>query len=712
MEYILRQSKLCLGPMSINIIDSIIDFSNKTGTYVTFIPSRRQIEWNGGYVNNWTTEDFSNYIKSKSRYVCIQRDHGGPGQGSLDDDGYESLKHDCKFYDSIHIDPWKKYSRFADGLKWTIDLLNFCYQENPNLYYEVGTEEAIRKFTAEEVEKLLYEVKKSVKKEIFERILFCVIQSGTALKNGINTGNYNDNRLIKMINVVKTYKKLSKEHNGDYMDKDIMIDRFSNGLDSLNIAPELGVVETKIILEDLKNKNLTEKIELFYKMCLDSDKWKKWVSDDFIPENNKEKLIEICGHYVFSHPCFNEIKMIEDGEIKHQLYQYLESIYTPIDAKSYYTENRKNVLTNEETMEDIFSLKEFPISMSCVPLDFKGYKYLDMVFQICKKTGIIQIKDYPSLNDMYIVPHNMSYGKIWDDLFELMSKKIDGIVNKSNILEIGGGSLLLASKILKNDDISSYVVYEKNSSKLHTNDERISMIKEYFTDETEIDFSPDIIIHSHVLEHVCYPNDFISVIKKNMKINGYHCFIVPNLQETFKKKYANSLNFEHNVLISEPYINVMLHNNNFEIIDKEYYLDHSIIYITRYIKNDVFQIKFPNMYEEYRNLGLEFKSYYENIVDKLNKHIDEFDGDIYLFGGHIFSQYLIKFGLNTNKILNILDNSKEKENHKLYGFELVVKNPSIIEDKKNVAIIVKAATYQKEIEKQLYDLNENVIIFK
>ena len=94
-----------------------------------------------------------------------------------------------------------------------------------------------------------------------------------------------------MINVVKTYGKLSKEHNGDYMEKDIMIDRFSKGLDSLNIAPELGVVETKIILEDLKNKNLTEKIDKFYKLCLDSGKWKKWVSGDFVPENNKEKLI-------------------------------------------------------------------------------------------------------------------------------------------------------------------------------------------------------------------------------------------------------------------------------------------------------------------------------------------------------------------------------------------------------------------------------------
>ena len=83
MKSILINSKICYGPMSKNIVDSI-KFSNETETNITLIPSRRQIEWNG-YVNNWTTENFSNYVKSKSKYIAIQRDHGGPGQGLHDD---------------------------------------------------------------------------------------------------------------------------------------------------------------------------------------------------------------------------------------------------------------------------------------------------------------------------------------------------------------------------------------------------------------------------------------------------------------------------------------------------------------------------------------------------------------------------------------------------------------------------------------------------
>ena len=84
-------------------------------------------------MNNWTTENFSNYVKSKSKYIAIQRDHGGPGQGLYVDDGFESLKYDCKFFDAIHIDPWLKYKNFQEGLKWTIDILNFCYPTKRNL---------------------------------------------------------------------------------------------------------------------------------------------------------------------------------------------------------------------------------------------------------------------------------------------------------------------------------------------------------------------------------------------------------------------------------------------------------------------------------------------------------------------------------------------------------------------------------------------------
>ena len=50
--------KFFIGPMSLNIVDAIIDFCEKEDFSIGLIPSRRQVENTGGYVNEWTTKEF------------------------------------------------------------------------------------------------------------------------------------------------------------------------------------------------------------------------------------------------------------------------------------------------------------------------------------------------------------------------------------------------------------------------------------------------------------------------------------------------------------------------------------------------------------------------------------------------------------------------------------------------------------------------------
>ena len=47
--------KYGIGAMSLNIIDACIEFANEYNRHLIFIPSRRQVDYIGGYVNNWTT---------------------------------------------------------------------------------------------------------------------------------------------------------------------------------------------------------------------------------------------------------------------------------------------------------------------------------------------------------------------------------------------------------------------------------------------------------------------------------------------------------------------------------------------------------------------------------------------------------------------------------------------------------------------------------
>jgi fructose/tagatose bisphosphate aldolase len=316
--------RIGIGPMSKNIVDSAIEYANIKKSKIILIPSRRQVEYSGGYVNNWTTSSFSDYVKGKSNNILLERDHGGPGQGLNMDDGLVSLRDDANALDIIHIDPWKEYRNIEEGSYKTSELIKYCIEINNKLMFEVGTEQAIRQMTATDIDKMLGIIKDTLGND-FCKVVYAVVQSGTGISNGENIGKYNSERLIDMLNVVKKYGKLSKEHNGDFIPTKSITDRFKLGLDTINIAPEFGQMETNSYIKLLNNSEF----EYFFKICLESEKWKKWVSNDFQPYDRKNELVQITGHYLISDEKFSDIKSkypIVSSMVRDALFLRLDEI--------------------------------------------------------------------------------------------------------------------------------------------------------------------------------------------------------------------------------------------------------------------------------------------------------------------------------------------------------------------------------------------------
>ncbi|EDP6220670.1 SAM-dependent methyltransferase, partial [Campylobacter jejuni] len=86
---------------------------------------------------------------------------------------------------------------------------------------------------------------------------------------------------------------------------------------------------------------------------------------------------------------------------------------------------------------------------------------------------------------------------------------------------------------------------------------------------------------------------------------------------------------------------------------------------------------------------------------------------VYLFGAHLFGQYLIFQGLNAEKIINILDNNPSKQEKRLYGTKFIVKSPKILKDQDDSLVVLNAGVYNDEIEKDILEnVNKNIRILK
>ena len=289
--------KYYIGPMSQNVVDCVIKHGQKHS--IGLIPSRRQVDFSGGYVNGWNTQTFSSYVKKKNSSVLLCRDHGGEEQGQVSDDGNESFETDSQHLDLIHIDPFRASQTIYQAAEKTGNIIEKLFEINPNVMYEVGTEEAIFKYEPEHLNWMLGYLKIRLRIEQFNQIKYAVVQSGTRLDlaTRTNTGNFNNGRLEKFIEIVKSYNLMSKEHNGDYLTDSFDVEvRFESGLDAINIAPEYGQIESEFYLEMCKKDSAL--FEQLYEICYNSGKWKKWIPD--LSRVSKSQIIMTCCHYILS----------------------------------------------------------------------------------------------------------------------------------------------------------------------------------------------------------------------------------------------------------------------------------------------------------------------------------------------------------------------------------------------------------------------------
>ncbi len=327
---------LGVGPMSVNCVDSVLELTNEYNVPIILIASRRQIDseqFNGGYVNNWTTSEFANYVRNKDKVknVILARDHGGPWQNNNEieqkmnpDQAMRSAKDSFKSdidagFEILHIDPSIDINgpvpkdKLMDRL---FELYEYCWdyakKSNKEIAFEVGTEEQSGSTnTPDNLNETLHLIEKFCNKNKILFPSFVVIQTGTKVMEMRNIGSFDsplrvENEIAaeiqvpKMIEICKNFNIFMKEHNTDYLSDQSLLWHPRLGIHAANVAPEFGVAETVAFLQILENNNLRSLALKFIELSHNSKKWQKWMLPNSTASVREKALIS--GHYIFSTP--------------------------------------------------------------------------------------------------------------------------------------------------------------------------------------------------------------------------------------------------------------------------------------------------------------------------------------------------------------------------------------------------------------------------
>ncbi len=347
-----RCTLLGVGPMSLNCVNATVELGNDYSIPLMIIASRRQIDsedFNGGYVNNWTTSKFADHVRKKDKFgdIILARDHGGPWQNDLENlkkmnlkDAMNSAKASYKAdidagFQILHIDP----SIDIHGTPTTDQLLErlfelyeYCWsyaqKKGQEIIFEVGTEEQSgTNNTLEELDYNLSAIKNFCIKNNFPLPTFVVVQTGTKVMETRNVGSFDSPLRIvgelpaeiqvpKMIEICQQHNIFMKEHNTDYL-ADVALSWHPRlGIHSANVAPEFGVAETRAFVKLMEENDFKSFATKFLEISYNSGKWKKWI----LPNssiNDREKSI-ISGHYIFSNEEFIDLKKEVSQNLKNK----------------------------------------------------------------------------------------------------------------------------------------------------------------------------------------------------------------------------------------------------------------------------------------------------------------------------------------------------------------------------------------------------------
>ena len=362
-------------------------------------------------------------------------------------------------------------------------------------------------------------------------------------------------------------------------------------------------------------------------------------------------------------------------------------------------------------LEEKLRFDNFPVFSGARTKEQSDF-YADLTWAECVNCKMPQLGTIVPEKYVYKYTHNPgTVGQTWINHHNEFARFL---INRGNgsTLEIGGGHGRL-SEICIAAGFRDWIMFEPNPG--NTINPAVKIRKEFFSEKTKPSEKFDLLVHSHFFEHLLDPNAFLKIAYEVLNEDGHMIFSIPNMEIQRSRGDLSLLTFEHTYFLNSHYLVNILNNNGFSIVETHNFgPGHSLFVSAKKVASQQTNEKF-NSDAKSTEVGLQDEVDLRIIkAHSINLEIirySEMNLPIICFGAHVYSQFLIRFGLDESLVNCILDNDPSKEGQILSGTNLIVQTPKLDTVPEGAVIITShMGAYKNEIEEGLRMVRPNIIL--
>lgn len=286
-------------------------------------------------------------------------------------------------------------------------------------------------------------------------------------------------------------------------------------------------------------------------------------------------------------------------------------------------------------------------------------------------------------------------------------------VRNSTILEIGCGNGFFLKQLVSDPQNNNFGIGFDPSYDGPKDLERMHIVNDYFNGQ-HIDYSIDVVISRHVIQHISQPVLFLKKIHDLLQVNPKATIFIetPNIEWSIKNRTIWDYTFEQCSYFSKDTLSLALNNAGFEVLKIQE------VFGGLYLWAEATPLSDKMIQKKSTDRKLQSNNFARELEEELNhwkKRIDELSkkGNVCFWGAGAKGATLANIiDPECTKINCVIDVNPKKWNKYITGTGHLIISPEMLKDRKIDFAIVMNPNYISEIKSFVENngLNINLIM--